>query len=362
MTPTHRETVSEADPGVSPARPAPALDVVDLHVGFATRVGQVQAVSGVSLRVGAGRTLGVVGESGSGKSVLAKAIMNILPSNAVVAGRSGIAVNGLDARTLTKEQRKHFWGTEAAMIFQDPMTSLTPVMTVGQQLIEGLRFHLGLGKQAARDRAVELLQEVGIPDPVKRLDQYPHNLSGGMRQRIVIALAISCRPKLLIADEPTTALDVTIQHQVLGLLDRLKRDSGMGIVLITHDLAVVAGRADDIAVMYAGQVVEYGPARRLFANGRHPYTGLLLGAIPRLHSPSHTRLATIPGRPPVLVDPPAGCRFADRCPLAQPKCRAETPQLQAEPGSQHLVACHYPLTGSAAVGAAGPGSRQKENS
>ncbi|WP_396655754.1 ABC transporter ATP-binding protein [Microbacterium sp.] len=322
----------------------PLLQIEDLRVWFETPRGQVRALDGVDLVLHAGQTLGVVGESGSGKSVMSRAVMKILAPNATVLEGSRISLEGVDLAETSPKKQRHLWGVELAMVFQDPMTSLTPVMTVGKQLTETLRFHRGLDARAARAEAIRLLRLVGIPEPERRFDQYPHNLSGGMRQRVTIALAICCSPKLLIADEPTTALDVTVQQQILNLLDELQEQSGMGMILITHDLGVVAGRADHIAVMYAGRVVERAPTRQLFTAMRHPYTRALIDAIPKLEDPAHTRLAAIPGRPPVVIDPPPGCRFAPRCPSAQPRCLEETPVLETAPDSaEHEVACFFPL-------------------
>ncbi|MEU1981021.1 ABC transporter ATP-binding protein [Nocardia sp. NPDC019395] len=320
------------------------LEVRDLRVWFDTPRGYVRAVDGVDLRLPPGETLGVVGESGSGKSVLSRAIMKILAPSAEMLPGSEILLNGVDLATVSPKRNKHLWGVDLAMVFQDPMTSLTPVQTIGKQLTETVRYHLGLDRRTARDEVIRLLTMVGIPDPAKRFDQYPHNLSGGMRQRVTIALAISCSPKLLIADEPTTALDVTVQHQILNLLRDLQERSNMGMILITHDLGVVAGRADSIAVMYAGKLVEKAPTRELFVHMRHPYTRALIEAIPRLGHPSHTYLPSIPGRPPTVVDPPPGCGFAPRCPSAQAKCLTESPRLETAADSPaHSAACFFPL-------------------
>ncbi|MBT2275229.1 ABC transporter ATP-binding protein [Rhodococcus qingshengii] len=321
-----------------------ALRVSDLKVWFDTPRGMVRAVDGVNLDVSPGKTLGIVGESGSGKSVFSRAVMNLLPPSASVRPGSLIEIEGRDTATLNASDARALWGARVAMVFQDPMTSLTPVLTIGAQLTETLRQHLGLGKAEALNRAEELLRWVGIPEPRKRLGQYPHNLSGGMRQRVVIALALACSPRLLIADEPTTALDVTVQHQILTLLGRLQSENDMAMILITHDLGVVAGRTDEIAVMYAGRVVEHAPTREIFRHTRHPYTQALLRSIPRIAAPSHTRLAAIPGRPPTVIDPPPGCAFAARCTHAQQRCLTETPQLTAAPnsGDNHQLACFYP--------------------
>lgn len=324
--------------------PTPLLEIRNLRVRFDTPRGEVRAVDGIDLRLEAGRTLGIVGESGSGKSVLSRAVMKILAPNASVLPGSEIRVNGLDLATVSRRRRKHLWGVDLSMVFQDPMTSLTPVLTVGRQLTETLRFHLGLDRSEAAARAVELLTMVGIPEPAERFRQYPHQLSGGMRQRVTIALAIACSPKLLIADEPTTALDVTVQQQILDLLASLQAETGMGMILITHDLGVVASRTDAIAVMYAGRIVETGPTRRLFSEMRHPYTRALMDAIPTLAQPSHTYLPSIPGRPPTVIDPPSGCSFAPRCPSAQDRCLVESPTLEEDiDGSDHATACFFPL-------------------
>jgi peptide/nickel transport system ATP-binding protein len=317
------------------------LEVEDLRTSFRTPAGVVRAVDGVSLTLDRGRTLGIVGESGSGKSVLSRSIMGLLPKrNVMREGR--ITYDGQQLDTLPDGKRRDLWGTEMAMVFQDPMTALNPVLKIGNQITEGLRYHLDLDRKTARQNAVALLRSVGIPEPERRLKQYPHELSGGMRQRIMIAVALACGPKLLFADEPTTALDVTVQAQILNLLASQQRERDMAMILVTHDLGVVAGRADDIAVMYAGQIVEQAPAAKLFANVRMPYTEALLRSIPKLDEPRRTKLASIPGRPPSLVDPPHGCRFAPRCPYAQNQCRIEAPPLvESDPG--HSYRCWYPV-------------------
>jgi peptide/nickel transport system ATP-binding protein len=317
------------------------LEVTDLRTGFRTPAGLVRAVDGVSLTLDRGRTLGIVGESGSGKSVLSRSIMGLLPKRNVVREGS-IVYDGHDLGTMSDRARRDLWGAEMAMVFQDPMTALNPVLKIGRQITEGLRFHLDLDRRTARKNAIALLRSVGIPEPERRLTQYPHELSGGMRQRIMIAVALACGPKLLFADEPTTALDVTVQAQILNLLATQQRERNMAMILVTHDLGVVAGRADDIAVMYAGQIVEMAPAATLFANVRMPYTEALLRSIPRLDEPRQSTLQSIPGRPPQLVDPPRGCRFAPRCPYAQARCHAEAPPLvEGTPG--HAYRCWYPV-------------------
>jgi oligopeptide/dipeptide ABC transporter ATP-binding protein len=320
----------------------PLLEVTDLRTAFVTPAGRVKAVDGVSFTLERGRTLGIVGESGSGKSVLARSIMGLLPQRNVERGGS-VRYGGRELTQLSKRDLRELWGTELAMVFQDPMTSLNPVMKIGRQLTEGLRRHLDMGKDEAKATAVELLTSVGIPEPERRLKQYPHELSGGMRQRVTIAIALACGPKLLFADEPTTALDVTVQAQILNLLNAQQRERYMAMVLVTHDLGVVAGRTDDIGVMYAGQIVERAPTPTLFANVRMPYTEALLKSIPKLESPSHTRLQIIGGRPPDLVNPPPGCRFAPRCPYAQERCHHEMPPLTEAEQPGHVYRCWYPV-------------------
>jgi peptide/nickel transport system ATP-binding protein len=317
------------------------LEVRNLRTHFQTASGLVKAVDGVSLTLDRGRTLGLVGESGSGKSVLSRSIMRLLPrTNVVTSGE--VIYDGRDLVALTEPELRDVWGTDLSMVFQDPMTSLNPVMRIGTQITESLRTHLRMKKREARDVALALLTDVGIPSPAQRLDEYPHQLSGGMRQRVTIAIALACGPKVLFADEATTALDVTVQAQILDLLAGLQEQRHMGMVLVTHDLGVVAGRTDDIAVMYGGKIVEKAPTRTLFRSMRMPYTEALLRSIPKLEDPSHTRLRVIGGRPPDLVRPPPGCNFAPRCPYAQARCHAEEPPLvEASPG--HTYACWYPV-------------------
>ena len=321
----------------------PLLRVENLTTTFDTPRGPLRAVDDVSFSLDKGETLGVVGESGSGKSVLVRSIMNILARNGHVGADSKVIFDGRDVRKLSRADSRHFWGTEMAMVFQDPMTSLNPVKKVGVQITESIRFHLGHSKEAARERALELLNQVGIPEAERRLGEYPHQLSGGMRQRVVIAIALACNPKLLIADEPTTALDVTVQKQILDLLARLQEELQMAMILITHDLGVVAGRAKRIAVMYGGRIVESADTGELFANMRHPYTEALLNSIPRIEYESHTRLEAISGRPPDMVNPPAGCRFAPRCRYASARCVDEDPPLGTTGAIAHRFACHFPV-------------------
>jgi len=327
----------------APAAKDGALLVIDdFRTHFDTPAGLVRAVDGVTFSLERGKTLGIVGESGSGKTVLARSIMGLLTSRSVVRGGSA-TYDGQELVGARNAQLRALWGTEMAMVFQDPMTSLNPVMKIGRQITEGLRYHLDVPKDEANEQALQLLNSVGIPDPKRRLSQYPHELSGGMRQRVTIAIALACGPKLLFADEPTTALDVTVQAQILNLLNQQQRERHMAMVLVTHDLGVVAGRTDEIAVMYAGQIVEKAPTRTLFANVRMPYTEALLKSIPKLEDPSHTRLQIIGGRPPDLINAPSGCRFAPRCPYAQPKCHTEQPPLVEAETPGHLFRCWFPV-------------------
>jgi peptide/nickel transport system ATP-binding protein len=325
----------------APAASDVLLRVEGVTTRFSTARGPLTAVDDVSLELRAGETLGIVGESGCGKSVLVRTIMGLLPPTATVEGT--VRFEGRDVRTLDKESRKHFWGPKVAMIFQDPMTSLNPVRKIGRQIADPLRYHLGLSSRGAENRSLELLEQVGIPEPKRRLDQYPHELSGGMRQRVGIAIALSCQPSLLIADEPTTALDVTVQKQILDLLAALQRDLHMAMILITHDLGVVAGRCQRVSVMYAGRIVERADAVALFQSTRHPYTAALLSSIPRVELASHTPLEAIAGRPPDMVAPPPGCRFAPRCRHAQPECLASVPTESSGPGRDHWFECRFPV-------------------
>jgi oligopeptide/dipeptide ABC transporter ATP-binding protein len=315
------------------------LEVRNLVVEFATQRGTVRAVDGVSLTLAKGATLGLVGESGCGKSVTSLAILRLLDANAQV--RSGtIRFEGQDLLALDEPAMRRMRGARIAMIFQEPMTSLNPVFTVGAQVAESLRVHRGLDRTAAWGRAVELMHLVEIPDPERRARSYPHELSGGMRQRVMIAMAISCEPALLVADEPTTALDVTIQAQILDLLRGLRERLGMSLLLITHDLGVVAAEAGEVAIMYAGRIVEHAPTAVLFARPAHPYTEALLASLPRLERRSE-RLTPIPGSVPDLLELPSGCRFRDRCPRASARCAAEDPALlEIAPG--RMVACFHP--------------------
>ena len=317
----------------------PLLEVRDLKVSFRTQDGLVRAVDGVSFTVGEGEVVGIVGESGSGKSVTMLSVMRLITDpNVIYQGE--ILYKGRNLMALSRDAMREVRGQEIAMIFQDPMTSLNPVYTVRWQIEEQLHEHNDLTKGQARRRAIELLAQVGIPNPERRIDDYPHQFSGGMRQRVMIALALSCNPDLLIADEPTTALDVTIQAQILELIKNLKHDFGSAVVLITHDLGVVADIADRILVVYAGRIVEAGNKEQIFYDPQHPYTWGLLGSIARLDRPKPRRLTAIAGQPPSLINKPRGCNFRPRCPQAFDRCSVDDPALTQKVGDGHLDACH----------------------
>jgi oligopeptide transport system ATP-binding protein len=323
------------------------LEVDDLRTHFYTREGVVQAVDGVSFTVEKGKTLGIVGESGCGKSVTALSIMGLIPKPPARIVSGSVVFEGRDLARLSDREIEDVRGREIAMIFQDPMTSLNPTLKIGTQITEVMRRHLGISKAEARRRAIALLDEVHVPHAADRLDDYPHRFSGGMRQRVMIAIALACNPKLLIADEPTTALDVTVQAGVLDLLEELRESHDMSMIIITHDMGVVAEAADDVAVMYAGQIVEQAPVEDLFDNPEHPYTEALLTALPQIEGEGirEGRLTAIPGRPPHLVDPPDTCRFAPRCRYAndQDSCTREMPQLrEVRPG--HWVRSAHPAS------------------
>ena len=340
MTGAERYPAVPTDAGAEP----PLLEVEDLHTTFRTPGGPLRAVAGASFTLRQGQTLGVVGESGSGKTVLARTVMGLLAGDNIERNGS-VRFEGQELVGASNKTLRSMWGDRIAMVFQDPMTSLNPVMRVGQQIAEPLRIHLGLDRAEARATAVSLLGQVGIPSPEERARAYPGQLSGGMRQRVVIAIAIACAPRLLLADEPTTGLDVTVQAQILDLLATLQDERRMAMILVTHDLGVVATRTDEIIVMYAGRIVERAPTPSLFASMAMPYTEALLGSTPRLANPSHTRLAAIEGRPPDLVSPPPGCPFAPRCRYAQDLCRRAAPPLVAAEQPDHLFACWFPLGG-----------------
>jgi peptide/nickel transport system ATP-binding protein len=328
---------------------APILDITNLSTHIELTRSVVQAVGNVDLSIEPGETLGLVGESGCGKSMTGLSIMGLLPQGGVIVGGS-IKLEGRELVGLPNTELRKIRGNDVAMIFQDPLTSLDPTKTIGYQVAEPLRLHKGASKAAAMDRAKEMLSLVGLPKPAERLGDYPHQLSGGLRQRVMIAMALTCQPKLLIADEPTTALDVTIQAQILTLLDELKDRLGMAMLLITHDMGVIAGHADRVQVMYAGRMVEATDTTTLFGHMRHPYTHALLASIPRLSQDYRQRLLSIGGLPPDLSQPPPGCRFAPRCARATDRCRDEEPPLTGET-QQHLFSCWHPVDGPSGTGA-----------
>jgi len=323
----------------------PVLDVKDLKTVFRTRSGEVHAVNSVSFDLRPGELLGVVGESGSGKSVTMMSLIGLLPSPPAEVRAGQVMFGGEDLLKVREERLRALRGAKIGFVFQDPMTSLNPVFTVGYQLMEPLRKHMGMDKQAARKRAKELLELVGIPDPERRLGDYPHQFSGGMRQRVMIAIALACDPEVLIADEPTTALDVTIQAQILELMKELREKLGMAVIWITHDLGVIAGIADRVMVMYGGQVVEQAPVRELFGNPQHPYTRALLKTVPSVSGEREEKLAVIEGQPPILSAAPAACPFRARCPQAFERCERENP-ARVPVGPAHDAACFGdPATG-----------------
>lgn len=318
------------------------LVVKDLMTTFDTASGPLPAVGGVSFDLNQNETLGIVGESGSGKTVLSRTIMGLQQrQNVTVTG--SVLLNGFEVVGASEEAKRKIWGLEVAMIFQDPMTSLNPVMRIGKQIDEILRVRLGMDRRAAKARAIELLELVGIPSPKERYRVFPGELSGGMRQRVVIATALAGSPKLLMADEPTTGLDVTIQAQILNLLEEIKAKMEMSVILVTHDLGVVATRTSRVIVMYAGRIVEIGTTRDVFAHHRMPYTRALLEGSPKVSNPSHTRLKAIPGRPPNLLNLSQGCSFAPRCSFATDRCRHDRPELESTETPGHSFACWNPL-------------------
>ncbi|MDF1606726.1 ABC transporter ATP-binding protein [Hoeflea sp. YIM 152468] len=317
----------------------PILDVNGLKTVFRTRGGDVHAVNSVDFHLCPGELLGVVGESGSGKSVTMMSLLRLLPSPPAEMRDGTVMFDGQDLLTVSPEELRLVRGSKIGFIFQDPMTSLNPVYTIGFQLTEPLRAHLGMSKTQARARAVELLELVGIPDAQRRLKDYPHQFSGGMRQRVMIAIAIACNPQVLIADEPTTALDVTIQAQIIELMKELRRKLGMAIIWITHDLGVIAGIADRVMVMYAGEVVEEGPVREIFRDPRHPYTQALLKTVPAVRGARAEKLQVIEGQPPIMWEAPAACSFRNRCQFAFDRCGRENPALTPVTAEGHRAAC-----------------------
>ncbi|MEO7600458.1 MAG: ABC transporter ATP-binding protein [Opitutus sp.] len=338
VKPSARSAPSDTASAASPAADAPALEVRDLVTNFATDAGVLTAVDGVSFSVRRGRTLGIVGESGCGKSVTALSIMRLLPQPMGRIARGQVLFDGRDLVSLPVEEMLKIRGGRIGMIFQEPMTALNPVQTIGRQLSEVFLLHRTKDKREALRRSVEMLQKVGIPAPEVRVSEYPHQLSGGMRQRVVIAMALACKPSVVIADEPTTALDVTIQAQILELMQSLQSEMGMAILLITHDLGVIADMCDDVVVMYAGRIAEAGPVAEIFAHPAHPYTRGLLDSIPRLTTARKSRLPVIEGMVPALVDLPKGCRFQNRCPYRIDQCVEQPPLDHVAP--DHTAACH----------------------
>ncbi|MDH5161613.1 ABC transporter ATP-binding protein [Heyndrickxia oleronia] len=314
------------------------LSVENLHVSFRNQSGEVNAVRGVNFSLKKGETLAIVGESGSGKSVTAKSIMKLLPKHNTYIPEGKIYYNNQDLLALPVRQIQKIRGSEISMVFQDPMTSLNPTMKIGKQIIEGLKKHQGLTNRVARQKALDMLKLVGIPNPEERLDAFPHQFSGGMRQRVVIAMALACNPKILIADEPTTALDVTIQAQILDLMKNLQEKTGTAIIMITHDLGVVANMADRVAVMYAGEIVEMGTVDEIFYKPKHPYTLGLLQSMPKLHSSRKVPLIPIPGSPPNLAKKQQGCPFASRCPYTMKVCHYFAPE-KLQMTDEHSVSC-----------------------
>jgi len=319
------------------------FEIDNLQITFDTKRGPLQAVRGVSLSIRKGESVGIVGESGSGKTVMSRAAMGLLRGRKVQRTGS-VKIEGEELLTLSNEQIRNFWGLRIAMIFQDPMTALNPVRKVGSQFAESLVKRMNMSKDEAAKRTLELLALVNMPEPEKAVQKYPHQLSGGMRQRVMIAMAIACNPELLFADEPTTALDVTVQAQVLELLSELRERLGMAMVIVTHDLGVVAGHTDKIAVMYGGEIVEMASTPDLFANTKMPYTEALMESIPRLDRKRGDRLPTIPGSPPDPIAARTGCGFAPRCRYATDKCRTEHPEL-TDAGNGHMYRCFFPIGG-----------------
>ena len=321
------------------------LDIKDLKVSFHTYAGEVQAVRGISFHVNPGECMAIVGESGSGKTVSSKAVLGLIaePPGEIKKG-SQILFEGKNILDFTEKEWRNFRGKEAAMIFQDPMTSLNPTMKVGKQIMESILLHNDVSKSEAKEQAIELLRKVNIPNPEDRLNQYPYEFSGGMRQRVVIAIALACNPKLMIADEPTTALDVTIQAQIMKLLKEIQEKNNTAIVMITHDLGVVAGMAEYITVMYAGCIVEQGRVEEIFDNPQHPYTYALLKAVPNMENENKSELQIIPGTPPDLIQPPKGCGFASRCKHCMAICKERAPEY-TQVSESHKAACwlHHPM-------------------
>ncbi|MEQ8481066.1 MAG: ABC transporter ATP-binding protein [Hoeflea sp.] len=322
-----------------PDAASPILDVKGLKTVFRTRGGEIHAVNSVDFHLRPGELLGVVGESGSGKSVTMMSLLRLLPSPPAETRSGSVMFDGQDLLKISNEELRNVRGSKIGFIFQDPMTSLNPVYTIGFQLAEPLRTHMGMSKAQARARSIELLELVGIPDATRRLKDYPHQFSGGMRQRVMIAIALACDPKVLIADEPTTALDVTIQAQIIELIKELRQKLGMAIIWITHDLGVIAGIADRVMVMYAGQVVEKGPVSEIFEDPQHPYTQALLKTVPAVRGARAEKLQVIEGQPPIVIEAPAACQFRNRCQFTFDRCEKENPALSEIGPPGHRAAC-----------------------
>ena len=325
----------------NPSPGASLLEVEGLSCEFEGAEGTARVLDDIDLTLGRSTTLGLVGESGSGKSMLIKSILGIAPRSARVTGE--VVFDGVSLGSLKERERRKFLGRRIGIVFQNPMTSLNPYVRVGRQIEEAARYYFGLSKREGRALAVELMATVGLPDPDECYSQYPHQFSGGMKQRIMIATALACKPDLLIADEATTALDVTVQRQILDLLQTIQHERQMSMILVTHNLAIVAGRTDEAAVMYGGRIVERGPTEDLFRHPRHRYTEALIAAIPRTDQPAHTRLRTIPGRPPDKLRPIPGCPFAPRCPVAELRCVESTPNATRTAGGRHSFTCYVPV-------------------
>lgn len=328
------------------AQSQPILSCRDMSCHIMVRPQPLKVLQNIEFSVEKRVALGIVGESGAGKSMLIKSIMGIAPGSVRVEG--SISVDGQDLSSMSGRERSRFIGRKIGIVFQNPMTSLNPYVSVGRQIVEACRQHLGVSREEARRQAVELLSTVGIADPEECYDYFPHHFSGGMKQRIMIAAALICRPDLLIADEATTALDVTVQKEVLDLLQRIQEQRRMSMILVSHNLGVVAGRTDEILVLYGGHIVEHGPTAEVFRNPRHRYTEALLSAMPQMDQPAHTRLRTIPGQPPSLAKQPPGCPFAPRCPAAQGPCHVSMPDMSVGRDKRHRFACHFPLDEAAA--------------
>jgi peptide/nickel transport system ATP-binding protein len=342
----------------TPTTDGPVLEVEGLTCEFESATGIARVLQDINLRLEKGKTLGVVGESGSGKSMLMKSILGIAPRSAKVTGK--VTLDGVDLDSLKVGDRRKLIGRRVGIVFQNPMTSLNPCVRVGRQIEEASRYHYGLSKAEGKKLAVDLMAAMGLPDPEECYSQYPHQFSGGMKQRIMIATALACKPDVLIADEATTALDVTVQKQILDLLQTIQQDRHMSMIIVTHNLGIVAGRTDEVAVMYGGRIVEMGPTEALFRDPRHRYTEALMGAIPRTDQPAHTKLRVIPGRPPEILRPIPGCPFAPRCTAAEPRCTESTPPPTHGADARHTYACYVPVGNGAGASKPAAAAAAKE--